>query len=334
MCCHCVANSLICFIQILSLIHECQFPFGFFCSSIRQIKSVQYIKIVVGEFFNNVCRLLSNFSYLGFSLCRMSRVGNDHNKFIVFINKLNMKNFLAVSILVSAGLSVCKTLQFDINFDFLELASPLPFIQNPDRFNWAFKPGFVTITVFNVIYDLINYLSFVFVHLFVDLILIYKLKKVIREKEAKMREMKCSENEIERASKENDESKRRTILMVVLNSVFNFLTKIPSMVASLNDLRLLILKPFNSSNHFDYIIDGFNFFGASLSFRFFCSSENSCLTFQSMGNFLFLFSLASSLIFLKTFDKNFRASYEIVFAKKKDLKNPNGSKLKKDVVKV
>lgn len=311
-CLHCACNFGICLIQLITFINECQYPFGFYCSYVRQFAVIQYVKIVLGEYFNSVCRLLSNFTYLGFSLTRMSRLDTDSAAKL----KISVKNFMIACVLASAGLSVCKSLQFDINLHMPEYASPLPFRQNRFRFGWMFKPGYVTITIINAIYDLVNYFLFVVVHLFVDVLLVRKLRRLIRIKEEKMTKIKLPD--AEKTQKENEASKRRVLYMVIINSLFNFITKVPSMITSLNDVRVLVAKTtedMRSSLYSGYF--KFDPFRTDLTFRFFCSAEKSCVVFQSFGNCLFLASLCPIFYFLKYFDKNFQTGLEQAFPNKK-----------------
>lgn len=312
-CLHCASNMIICFIQLLNLMSECQYPIGFYCSSIRYLVAIQYIRIIFGEYFNSMFRLISNFTYLGFSLCRMSRVGKDHGKLIILMNNLSIKTYMGVCVVFSGGLSICKALQFDINRDLPLLGFPLPFSQNIYRTRWSSSSHYVALTVVNAIYDMINYFLFVFVHLIVDIVLVRKLKRVIEEKQEKMREMSGIENE--KILKDNEESKKRALLMVVFCLSFNLVTKFPSMIASLNDVRILILRPYDKHAMLNAELFGFNPFRTVLSFKFFCSNEKSCLLFQNFGNFLFLISLSSILGFLRKFDKNFAIAFENVFGK-------------------
>lgn len=314
---HCASNTLICSIQMLSLMSECQYPFGFFCSSIRHLVGVQYVKIVLVEGLNSTFRLLSNFTYLGFSLCRMSKIGKDHGNLIVFMSELNMTVYMIMSLLFSIGLSVCKALQFDVNLSRPEYEFPMPFIQNHVRY-WIFNPNYVAITVVNAIYDMVNYFLFVLVHLVVDVTLIRKLRRVLNEKEIKIKEMKMQG--LDKVVKENKESKRRVVSMVVFSSLFNFFTKVPSMITSLNDLRLLVARPATSKESFWFMFDAVY---TNFSFLFFCSNEKSCLIFQKFGNCLFLISLCSTLHFLKHFDKNFQVACQqaAAFGKRKVKQN-------------
>lgn len=314
-CLHCTCNSVICLIQLITLVNECQYPFGFYCSYVRQFVAVQYVKIVLGEYFNSVCRLLSNFTYLGFSLTRMSRLDTDNAAKL----KISVKKFMIGCVLASAGLSVCKALQFDINLHMPEYASPLPFRQNRFRFGWMFKPGYVTITIINAVYDLINYFLFVIVHLFVDVLLVRKLRRLIRMKEEKMEKIKLPD--AEKTQKENEASKRRVIYMVIINSLFNLITKVPSMITSLNDVRVLVVETTEEMrSSFNSGFFKFDPFRTDLTFRFFCSAEKSCVVFQSFGNCLFLASLCTIFYFLKYFDKNFQVAFRQLFPSKKNNK--------------
>lgn len=275
------------------------------------------MKIVLGEYLNSFLRLLSNFTYLGFSLCRLFKIGKDHGKLIEFMNKLSIKKYMIVCVVVSGGLSVCKALQYNINIAEINFAFPLHFSQNEEHNSWHNSPHFVAITSVNAIYDLINYFCFVIIQLVVDLVLIKKLWQVIGEKEVKLAQMMRTASNKQKISKENEESKRRAIFMVVFSSVFNFATKIPSLVTSLNDVRLLILNPFVKNAVFSELFFGYNPFVSNLTFRFFCMKEKSCLVFQNFGNCLFLVSLCSVVYFLKNFDNNFKAAYRELFKNRK-----------------
>lgn len=128
--------------------------------------------------------------------------------------------------------------------------------------------------------------------------------------------MKKSSKEMEQAAKENEESKRRTVFMVVSSSTLSFITRAPLMLTSVNDLRVLINKPF-----FQFALYLYSFsideFETSFSFNYNCSNLRSCQVFQAFGNCLYLFSLSTVLFFLKHFDKNFRKAYQVCFPRQK-----------------
>lgn len=331
MCLHCVCNVLISFAYLLSPLHECQYV-GIFCSAARKYVFIQYVKIILGEYMSNVCRLLANFTYLGFSLCRMSQIGKDHGKLIVFLDtKLTIKIYMAVCVVVSAGACVCKVLVFDINVDLLDLPYPLPFSQNTNKSRWMLYAPYVAITVVNTVYDFLNYVVFVCIHLCVDLVLVKKIRATIAEKDAKMRQMKHGQ-ELDKALKESEDSKHRVLNMVIFCSVFNLLTKVPLMITSLNNCRIIFTLPFGKKEFLlkyneSLQLSVMNPFRVNMTFRYFCSFEKSCLVFQNFGNCLFLASSSATVYFLKSFDMNFKSAYETSFPRK--IKNqPNQTNIK------
>lgn len=131
---------------------------------------------------------------------------------------------------------------------------------------------------------------------------------------------------LEKIQNENKESKLRIILMVVFNSLFNLIAKVPSMISSLNDVRLLLV--FKACTIFQYPSDCYVFdsTSSSLSFKSFCMSKKTCIVSQQLGNLLFLLSISSSLHFLKRFDKNFQKAYKQAFPDKKENKNLTATK--------
>ena len=126
------SNILILFIQILSLMNECEYyPFGIFCSSIRKYPFVQYFKIVVGETVSAFLRLFSNFTYLAFLINRLSLVGVNNSGFIEYFSKLTIYKYLIFSSIFSALNSLIKGFRFRPNtFQAFE-SYPLVFHRDP-----------------------------------------------------------------------------------------------------------------------------------------------------------------------------------------------------------
>ena len=129
--------------------------------------------------------------------------------------------------------------------------------------------------------------------------------------------MKKSDKEMEEVRKKNEESKRRPVLMVVLNSTLNFCTRVPLMFTFVNELRLLIQPSLNRYEkiffrHFLHM-NRFDPISPRFVLKYYCSTTKACLVFQSFGNCLYLFSLSSILFFLKLFDQNFKNAYEDCF---------------------
>lgn len=312
----CISNCAVLVIQLTSLASECHFPFGFYCSSIRQSFFVQYMKIINVEYFSNLFRLLSNFTHVAFSLNRLHCLGSkNHDKLTVFVSKLRIKFYLAFSLFVCAGLSVVKPLRYEINsLRSLEIPFPVSFDQNLYKFNWRFRKKYICILVFNLIFDAINYFGFFLVNLVIDIKLVVKLKQFIAEKEEKMENvLRENEKALEKSRKENEASKRRAVLMVVMNVCVNLLCKLPLSLSSLNDLRLHI----SLSQDINSFLSVSDWFDSSYWTQFFCPASRFCLLLQNLANFLYLVSMSLMVIFLKVFDLNFKAAWQNSFKKKK-----------------
>ena len=95
--------------------NECQHPIGIYCSSIRKYPLVQYFKIIFGEYFKFFFCFLSNFTYVGFSLNRLSLVGKTQNKLTIFVTKLRIYKFIILSVSLSILLPVVKALRYNYN---------------------------------------------------------------------------------------------------------------------------------------------------------------------------------------------------------------------------
>lgn len=310
------SNIIVCFIEVISLMGECQYPFGIFCSTIRRV-FVQYLKIILVETVSSCFRLISNFSFLAFSVNRLSLVGKNKG-LVEFFSQLSIVKFMIVSVLISSEFSIVKRFRFRLNLvDPIE-NYPLIFYRNIlDVRRDEHKTSYTLIFVFGAIYDFVNYVVFTLVNIIVDFVLLYKLKKVLREKEEKRIVLMAnsSEEAKERAKAENDEAVRRATKMIVSSALLNLVCKFPSAVISFNDLRVLIVTP-----TFEQLLLGVNWgrrlFELPYTMKHICYVEEVCIVFQNFGNFLYLILLSTYLFFYYIFDKNFKRTFKDTFKKR------------------
>jgi hypothetical protein len=306
-------NMCICFIEIISLMSKCQFPYGFYCSSVRNSVFIQYIKIIVVEYLSCVIRLMSNFSYVAFSLNRLALVGKNHNPLTKFVSEVSILGFLLFSLIVSGSFAAPKVLGYSINLTEPDIDYPFLFNQNPHQ-TWVFNYDETLILIFNGVYDVINYVLFIPVNLAIDIMLLVKLKQVMREKEEKFNDQ--IDQVKEKIKRENQESEKRVLNMIILNSIVNVTLKVPITITSLNDVRLL----FNIRIIFDTPESGFRqWYSFPYTMNYFCSYDRICEIFKSFGNFLYLIALSLGFFFFKYFDKRFDSAYRFIF----NLKNKN-----------
>lgn len=297
-------NLFICAIQILGLVNECQEPFGFYCSSIRELQVIQYFKIVFDGFFSAFFRLMSNFTYVGFSICRLSLIGQDHDKATKFVSRLKIWKFILFSIVLSTGLSVCKALRYRAN-KFSRIRSfPLLIFQQDEYYDPNNKVArhLKIVSSFTAVYDVINYVVFVLVTLFLDACLVKRMRKVIREKEAKFHQSNGQQQEA-KSKKQNEEAMKKVIRMVITYSVVSLVLKTPITVTSMNDMNILLSTHIARNLYYHRITRWHSF---SYRFSHICYMDRICEIFEKYGNLFFLISLSLNYFFLKRFDRKFR----------------------------
>ena len=175
-----LVNMAILTIEPLSLITECQgFIVGFLCSPARFPLFSQYLKIILVEYLSSVLRLLSNFSYVGFAINRLSLVGKEHGKFVTNVSALSVREFLARTIGPCVGLAVVKIFHsYPNSFD--------PSHEYPLTSNSFYRRISDTLLYvyfsFEFLFNLVNYFVFLMINFILDIVLAINMKRTLDEK--------------------------------------------------------------------------------------------------------------------------------------------------------
>lgn len=171
------SNTLILLIASMNMINECDYDF--FCSNVRRSQVSQYFKIVFAEYFMNLLRLVSNFTYVGFAINRLSLIGKNHAKIILSISNMSVTKFFLITLIPSAIFPIVKIFRFRINTLDPEDLYPIPFgyiFSNHD------KAKLFSYLSFNFLYDFVNSFVFWILNLIIDIVLVIKLKSAIDQK--------------------------------------------------------------------------------------------------------------------------------------------------------
>lgn len=171
------SNTLILLIASMNMINECDYVF--FCSNVRRSLVSQYFKIVFAEYFMNLLRLVSNFTYVGFAINRLSLIGKNHAKIILSISNMSVKKFFLIILIPSSLLPIVKIFRFRINTLDPEEVYPIPFgyiFTNHDN------AKLFSYFSFNFFYDFVNSFAFWILNLIIDIVLVIKLKSAIDQK--------------------------------------------------------------------------------------------------------------------------------------------------------
>lgn len=175
-----IINTSILVIQLFSLMNDC--PPGFGCVQISHYVVIQLYKIIFHEFVSNVLRFLANITCMGFSLCRLGLIGNEHIAVVrIMTEEASIKACVGYSLLVGVPLCVVKIFGFRLNNN-----EPMVH-QYPYRFVTPFSFDTYPIETqififFDFLCDLINYMVFIVLIIIVDVYTVVKLKRTVGNK--------------------------------------------------------------------------------------------------------------------------------------------------------
>jgi hypothetical protein len=246
----------------------------------------------------SVLKLTANVTYLQMSLNRYLLVGKDHSERLKSIGKANIVIVLIISIITSCLLSYVVVEQ--TNF-----FNPLADESNELDYNYYHSGTYIGINVYNyelfiqklndelpliipliIVYDLVGYFLFVILNLIVDIMTVVKLKETLAHKASIGVQSKEKKEEQERAE-------RRSIIMVVLNSLANILLRIPEL---LSIIFYFIIT--SSSNKFMLRM---------------CSGFRDCSVMTQISNSFFNFTMICNIFFYYFFNKTFKFAFHLIF---------------------
>lgn len=293
-------NIVILVINILSPIYQCQPHQGIYCSPIKERKTVNFFQIINDQVLMTFFRFMSNFSYVGFSICRLSLIGTEHSKFVKEFPNYSQFVTMFISFILSGILSTIKIFVYQVDEqliyqEFKKENMPIRFDRNEpniDYSNSTYKTKAILINSFNIVSDLTNYFVFTVIFLALDIALMVKLKKTLNTK-------------MNKKKNENNSVIKRTIMSVVFYALFSIFLKLPASFKSFldvlqfdNDYRLAI-----ANNKMNIFYDRI------------CITEHVCETFQKFASFLFTISISWSILFYYIFDKKFLIGFKIAFSR-------------------
>ena len=295
-----IFNILILVIELLSWISECSNTYDALCPEIRKYIPVQFFKIVFKEGLVTTLRFMCNFVYLAFSLSRISLIGKDHALLVEFISNVSVLRYTILTSLISAGLSVVKGFRYKVNYDHSELSYPIRVELDISNDLTSSKDGFF---IANSICDLFNYVVFVFIHVSIDIYMVVRLRRTLNEKLMKLKDQ-INASKFQSKLKENDDSVNKAIKMVVLNTIFSVLFKMPlSFMPTVNVISEFYFKSPTLIN----AIPGFETFFHLLVY----SGLDNLILYVS--DFLFIFLIFIQLFIYLGFDRNIRFGFDLVF---------------------
>jgi hypothetical protein len=251
-------------------------------------------------------KLMANVTYLQMSLNRYLLVGKDHAEWLKTIAKANIALVLLISFICSILLSyvVIDQQNFITSFFITETNFDEPnnyyyyrdYTDLPSTSNNQFalislaqylENNLTRIIALTIVHDFFSYFLFCILNLTADVITILKLKEAFAEKTRLRVSSKEKKQEQERAE-------RRSILMVVLNSLVNVLFRIPEL---LSIIFFLII----SAKQNKYV------------YRLMCTSFDECNAMNQISDSFYNFTTVFNILFYYFFNNIFKFAFHLIF---------------------
>jgi hypothetical protein len=288
-------NCVYCAVYLTNLMSECIFPMGIYCSSIRTSRFVQYWKILVIEYFAGAMKICANVTYILMNVNRYMLIGRDHNRALQFISELTPKTVNIFLLLFSGLLSIVKPFQYQINY-YLD-SFDYPIVIDPVQSGY-FSLAKAVNTIFSFFLDFTNSFLFCILSLIIEVVIVNKLKKELKEKEERMAGMSSGHtlqqnttlSARSRHRKKQNESikvEQKAILMTFINSFLNFTLRLPEIFIPV------------------YLISE-TFYSKSSWFLYMCAYLSICEILIDMIGLFFIISSSVNYFIFYYFNKKFK----------------------------
>jgi hypothetical protein len=263
-----------------------------FCSSIRTTLFAQYFRIVMINFVGNSIKFCCNVTSLMFSLNRFIIVrGKQNSSYIRFLFSISNIKLSAFILFFGFFFNLSRLFQYkeeqiDTGRIFVYDDEEFPTLRDPNEYVEYWKYFYI---IFQTLSYILNDIFCSVSILIVDILLVYSLKnnvKVKRLRYSQKTSLKIFEVEM---------AKRKTIIMIVLNTTSSFLFKTPEFVYSL---------------YFSFIL----IFSEDLTFLYyFCYVEEICRSLISILDVFYLFSIIFPFLFYCLFNNKFKLGLKNLF---------------------
>jgi hypothetical protein len=265
-----IFNCLYCVIFSLYPINYClKYETGYFCSSIHSTIAAQVIKIVFMSYLGEAVKMCSNISYIFITVNRYMLVGQKHSVLLEKISKWKMKYVISVTVLFSLFMNIGHVFQYRINYG-LEMIREYYTEEDVYPHTVIYNPSF---EVYAIVYFMINFVLFLLLNTWLEVVIVSKLQQEISDKKAKTemeikkmnlnnsaqsdvvnKVVKMKQKKIEQDAKKE----QRAIVMVIANSLLNFILRLPEIFILISDSNGLFLAnavwiTFNSIINFSNI---------------------------------------------------------------------------------
>jgi hypothetical protein len=264
----------------------------------------------------SVMKLMGNFTFLLMSINRYLLVGKDHVQWIKTVAQSNFKTKMCIAVIASGLLSLIPVYQvyffnglstndekgdhynsyyyyhsylklFEVRDSLSDFSVKLNLSLTKLSNDASALPLIFSLTI---LYNLFSYFLFCLFNLALDVMTVLKLKETLGEKARLSSSNKRGEQM---------QAERRSVIMVVLNSIVNILLRLPELLA----IVFFVAVAANPNQQYPFKILCFNF--------------GQCLTLGKISNSFDVLSLSLNVFFYYFFNKTFKFAFHLLFCGQK-----------------
>jgi hypothetical protein len=268
-------NAAYCLIYLFNLMSECILRNSLYCSSIHNKILVQYFKIIFVVYLGDVLKIGSNLTYILMIINRYMLVGKDHIKIFEQISYVSFDHTIILIIFTSLGLNVIRLLQYRINFDVENFEYPIIVFNNINSY------VNILYLIWHLAGDVLNYLFYSMFTTIIDLLTVVKLRRFLAQKAIRVA------NHLDHKVKNSQKSELKGVLMVIINSLINFILRLPELSSLLYNL-------------------GTHFAPRSWLYVYLCIEMMACHLLIDISSLFYLISLSLNFLVYYFFNKKFK----------------------------
>ena len=274
-----VFNTFYCAIMILKLINTCVYFFTpSICSSVYQLETIQYFKIVAVFYLGNVLKTSANISYLGFTLSRLVSVSlNKDNFFQKTFKAMSIRKAFIVTLMVSCAFNLFILFQYHINI-YKDVRKDFPYESRNESYCTVLsnKSMCHMFNMFKIVNQVFNGILFLFLNIVIDVCLVKMFNKEINAKS----NLELNKKKADELKKKKDKLSK----MIVINGLVYFISHMPKCAST----TLVIVFSNRLQN--------------------FCTDKMSCDLINEEAEFFEVISMIANFFIFKCFNRNFSES--------------------------
>lgn len=283
-----ITYSILCFIYFFltlsSLVNECPFHNGIFCSKLWTLKYAQLYKIIVLNFINGTIKFMINSIIIGFTYSRFLVIKQSPESKLA--KKINFRNCFITSLIIGFGLNVLNFIFVIPNY--IEPFANYPFNLIEDDLIFKSNIGII-LKYLNLFYEIAtNFLLFI-INIVIDWILCLNFRKVVK-KNIHLKKMLNVNSKISKLKNSDLRHFKITLFISIINTFFKLFQTLPVVYSFLH---------FFSLTNSQTIKTLFDSFIVKICFKF-----NLDILIKHLCYFSFSFSLLLNIFFYFLLDQN------------------------------